>query len=141
MLSRQLTTDVLGEITVLIPARNEAEVIQQTLRSVSALGAGLRIILIDDNSDDATVEKARKMQLLIFALFRAHRFRSAGAANFGRLSKAAALPRLHIRYFSTPTLSWIAVSSWLLERKCINKTFPSSLSWPCLRCHLVGKNC
>ncbi len=51
----------LDEITVLIPARNEAEVIQHTLLSVIEQGPGLKIILIDDNSEDATVEKARKL--------------------------------------------------------------------------------
>ena len=49
----------LDEITVLIPARNEAEVIQQTLQSVIEQGPGLKIVLIDDHSEDATVEKAR----------------------------------------------------------------------------------
>ena len=51
----------LDEITVLIPARNEAEVIQHTLLSVIEQGPGLKIILIDDNSEDATVEKAHKL--------------------------------------------------------------------------------
>ena len=54
---------VLDEITVLIPARNEAEVIQQTLQSLSEQGTGLKIILIDDNSEDATVEMARQMRI------------------------------------------------------------------------------
>ena len=39
----------LDEITVLIPARNEAEVIQHTLQSVIEQGPGLKIVLIDDN--------------------------------------------------------------------------------------------
>jgi hopene-associated glycosyltransferase HpnB len=51
----------LDEITVLIPARNEAEVIQHTLQSVNEQGPGLKIVLIDDSSTDATVEKARQM--------------------------------------------------------------------------------
>ena len=53
----------LDEITVLIPARNEAEVIQRTLQSVIEQGPGVRIVLIDDNSEDATVEKARQMRI------------------------------------------------------------------------------
>jgi hopene-associated glycosyltransferase HpnB len=52
--------EALEEITVLIPARNEATVIQQTLQSLIAQGMGLKIILIDDSSEDATVEKARQ---------------------------------------------------------------------------------
>jgi hopene-associated glycosyltransferase HpnB len=51
----------LEEITVLIPARNEAGVIRQTLRSVIEQGAGLRVVLIDDSSDDHTVENARQL--------------------------------------------------------------------------------
>lgn len=50
--------EILSEITVLIPARNEAEVIQQTLQSVIQQGRGLTVVLIDDGSEDATVEKA-----------------------------------------------------------------------------------
>src|SRR5262245_24121058 len=53
----------LDEITVLIPARNEAEIIQHTLQSVIEQGTGLKIVLIDDNSEDATVEKTRQMRL------------------------------------------------------------------------------
>ena len=53
----------LDEITVLIPARNESEVIQRTLQSVVKQGTGLKIILIDDNSEDATVERSREMRL------------------------------------------------------------------------------
>jgi len=53
----------LDGITVLIPARNEAEVIQHTLQSVIEQGPGLKIVLIDDNSEDATVEKTRQMRI------------------------------------------------------------------------------
>lgn len=55
--------EVLREITVVIPARNEAEVIQQTLHSIIEQGPGLRIVLVDDNSEDVTVEKARQMRI------------------------------------------------------------------------------
>src|SRR5262245_44056052 len=53
----------LDEITVLIPARNESQVIQRTLQSVIKQGRGLKIILIDDNSEDTTVEQSREMRL------------------------------------------------------------------------------
>lgn len=49
----------LEDITVLIPARNEAEVIAQTLPSVVAQGKGLRILLVDDGSTDGTALRAR----------------------------------------------------------------------------------
>jgi hopene-associated glycosyltransferase HpnB len=54
---------VLEDITVLIPARNEAEVIQRTLRALIKQGPGLKIVLIDDNSEDATVEKAHELRI------------------------------------------------------------------------------
>lgn len=53
----------LSRITVLIPARNEAAVIADTLRGLATQGTGLRIILIDDQSDDQTVAIARNQQL------------------------------------------------------------------------------
>jgi hopene-associated glycosyltransferase HpnB len=52
---------VLNEIIVVIPARNEAEVIEQALQSVIEQGPGLRIVLVDDSSADATVERARQI--------------------------------------------------------------------------------
>jgi len=51
--------DGLAEITVLIPARNEAAVIGETLAALRDQGAGLRIIVVDDQSSDATAAIAR----------------------------------------------------------------------------------
>ncbi|MCE7917130.1 MAG: glycosyltransferase, partial [Nitrosomonas sp. PRO5] len=42
------------DVTVLIPARNEAQFIDQTLNRLQAQGEGLRIIVIDDQSEDHT---------------------------------------------------------------------------------------
>jgi hopene-associated glycosyltransferase HpnB len=53
----------LREIAVVMPARNEAEVIQQTLQSIIEQGSGLSIVLIDDNSEDLTIEKALQMRI------------------------------------------------------------------------------
>src|SRR5262245_18375407 len=53
----------LEEITVLIPARNEAEVILQVLQSLIQQGPGLSIVLIDDSSDGDTVERARQIAI------------------------------------------------------------------------------
>src|SRR5919198_1406562 len=53
----------LRGITVLIPARNEAEVIPQVLQSLIHQGPDVRIILIDDSSEDATVEKVRQIAI------------------------------------------------------------------------------
>jgi len=51
----------LSQLTVLIPARNEAETIAATLRSLASQGEALRIILIDDQSDDGTADIARSL--------------------------------------------------------------------------------
>lgn len=48
----------LDDITVLIPARNEADVIGTTLRGLQAQGAGLQVIVIDDQSTDSTASVA-----------------------------------------------------------------------------------
>jgi hopene-associated glycosyltransferase HpnB len=48
----------LAEITVLIPARNEAEVIGATLAALQVQGIGLNVVVIDDQSSDATVQTA-----------------------------------------------------------------------------------
>jgi len=44
----------LGEVTVLIPARDEADVIGMTLRGLLAQGEGLQVIVVDDQSTDGT---------------------------------------------------------------------------------------
>jgi len=53
--------DDLSNITVLIPARNEAKVIQATLAGVMAQGRHVRVILVDDQSEDKTVDLADAM--------------------------------------------------------------------------------
>ena len=49
----------LSDITVLIPARNEAAVIGTTLSSLRTQGHGLAIVLVDDRSTDGTVAIAQ----------------------------------------------------------------------------------
>lgn len=53
----------LSTVTVLIPARNEAEVIADTLAGLKRQGTGLKLILIDDESTDATAAIANGMDL------------------------------------------------------------------------------
>jgi hopene-associated glycosyltransferase HpnB len=53
----------LSQITVLIPARNEAEVIGETLSCLKAEDKSLKIILIDDQSDDDTSNVAHRAEL------------------------------------------------------------------------------
>ena len=50
----------LSDITVLIPARNEADMLQTTLPALNEQGSGLNIIIVDDQSTDGTSEAARR---------------------------------------------------------------------------------
>ena len=50
----------LGDITALVPARNESGTIGTTLRSLAAQGNGMSIVLVDDQSSDNTVAIARE---------------------------------------------------------------------------------
>ncbi len=49
----------LGDITVLIPARDEAASIGQALAALKAQGRNLRVFVVDDQSSDGTGEVAR----------------------------------------------------------------------------------
>jgi len=49
----------LSEVTALIPARDEAPVIGRTVVALRAQGPGLRIVVVDDQSSDATAAVAR----------------------------------------------------------------------------------
>ena len=49
----------LSDVTVLIPARNEGPVIERTLIALRCQGRGLRVMLVDDQSSDATATLAR----------------------------------------------------------------------------------
>ena len=51
----------LGDITVLIPARNEADFIQATLVGIKAQGKNVKVILVDDQSEDETAALAGKV--------------------------------------------------------------------------------
>lgn len=50
----------LGTVTVLIPARNEAAVIARTLAALGEQGPGLEIVIVDDGSDDGTLNVCRE---------------------------------------------------------------------------------
>ena len=53
----------LRDVTVLIPARNESEVIGTTLSSLRSQGQGLQIVLVDDRSTDGTVAVAQRSRM------------------------------------------------------------------------------
>jgi hopene-associated glycosyltransferase HpnB len=50
----------LGDVTVLIPARDEAAVIERTLAGLAVQGPGLEIVVVDDRSKDGTSEICRR---------------------------------------------------------------------------------
>ncbi|MBX6420977.1 MAG: glycosyltransferase [Nevskia sp.] len=50
----------LSEITALIPARNEAALLPRSLAALTAQGRGLRVVVIDDQSEDGTAQIARR---------------------------------------------------------------------------------
>jgi hopene-associated glycosyltransferase HpnB len=50
----------LSDVTVLIPARNEAQTLPLVLAALNRQGRGLRVIVVDDQSDDGTGELARR---------------------------------------------------------------------------------
>ena len=53
------TEQLLDDITVLIPARNESEYIRQTLQALQKQGKGIHVIVVDDQSDDDTAAQAK----------------------------------------------------------------------------------
>src|SRR3990172_7540648 len=58
----QSETD-LSDVSVLIPARNEAAVIGTTLAALAYQGPGLSAIVVDDQSHDGTADAARRTGL------------------------------------------------------------------------------
>jgi hopene-associated glycosyltransferase HpnB len=60
----------LGDVTVVIPARDEAEVIGQTLAALKDQGAGLSVVLVDDGSTDGTGEAAGRVEGLALTVLR-----------------------------------------------------------------------
>ena len=53
----------LSAVTVLIPARNEEAVIARTLAGLGEQGPGLEIVIVDDGSDDGTLNVCREEML------------------------------------------------------------------------------
>ena len=58
-----LTQNDLSDITVLIPARNEAEVISETLESLQQQDEKINVVLVNDQSDDDTFTIANQSGL------------------------------------------------------------------------------
>lgn len=49
----------LSDITVLVPARDEADVIERTLAGLKHQGSGLKVVVVNDQSEDETGSLAR----------------------------------------------------------------------------------
>jgi len=77
----------LSNITVLIPARNEAEVIQATLAGVMAQGRDVKVILVDDQSEDKTAALAGKMFETDIKIISGRPSRTDGAVSCGRFTR------------------------------------------------------
>lgn len=60
--------DDLAAITVLIPARDEAESIGRAVRSLAAQGRHLEVLVVDDQSSDGTAQVARAAANGVLAL-------------------------------------------------------------------------
>ena len=70
-------------VSVLIPARNEAAVIQQTIRKLKQQTyPNYEMIVLDDDSDDDTAHLARKAERVLSP---GNPFRLAGVAKTGRV--------------------------------------------------------
>ena len=63
-------SDDLGSVTVIIPARDEAELIGRTIAALAQQGRGLTVVVVDDQSSDDTrgaAERAVRGDGLIFS--------------------------------------------------------------------------
>ena len=62
---KDLTNEIdLSEVTVLIPARNEADTIKTTLTSLQSQADDLQIIVIDDESEDNTASVVASLEMM-----------------------------------------------------------------------------
>lgn len=53
----------LANVTVVVPARNEASLIEATLSGIRKQGRNLAVIVVDDKSTDGTAESARRAEI------------------------------------------------------------------------------
>ncbi len=78
-------TAVLSRVTVLIPARNEAERLTDTLSALQRQGEGFSVVLIDDQSDDDTAQLAARHPLSAMGRLRVVRSAPLPAGWSGKL--------------------------------------------------------
>lgn len=83
----------MSEVTVLIPARDEAEVIGETLGALARQGRGLSAVLVDDQSRDGTADAARGAGLAGLAVIEGKPLPSGWSGKLWALEQARSLAR------------------------------------------------
>lgn len=109
----------LSDITVLIPARNEAGVIETTLSGLKAQGDGLNFILVDDQSVDGTARAAKASAMKNLRVVSGTPPKRAGAANSGPLNRVSDMLIRSCCSFSMPTLNSNRVSFRRFGKRCV----------------------
>ena len=79
----------LSDITVLIPARNEATCIPETLASLEKQGKDLTVVVVDDQSSDGTAEVAQKSFAGNLRIVRGKELPDRWVGSFGHFTKAS----------------------------------------------------
>ncbi len=57
------SVDDLADVVALVPARNESNLIAQTLRALAGQGSRLKIVVVDDQSTDQTAAAVSNLDL------------------------------------------------------------------------------
>lgn len=114
-------------IAVIIPARNEKNYIRKTLQSVvKQIGKSSKIILIDDNSTDSTVEKAtalfKQNKMLNFKIIKGRKLKKGWSGKVWALYQGTEYARTrNFEYFlfidSDIVLGEKTISSMILKLK------------------------
>lgn len=85
-----------GELTVVIPARNESAQLRPTLLSLAAQGAAPKVVVVDDHSDDDTVDQALSVSQLDVEVIRSAALPEGWSGKLWALEQG--LARVHTRY-------------------------------------------
>ena len=103
----------LSDVTVVIPARNEAAIIDRTLAALAGQGDGLRVILVDDRSDDGTADVARRVPALNLTIVSGEPLPGGWAGKLWALDQGVswvadlAYPAARRRHLPGPRCDWL----------------------------------
>ncbi len=113
----------LSDVTVLIPARNEAEVIEDTLNALKKQGKGLKIILVDDQSTDGTAKRAKETGIKNLTIVQGRELPKGWAGKIWALEQG-------FRLVSSPFTLLIDADIyikegliWALKKKALNESY------------------